>query len=154
MIRTGDDEGNSRRRREIGTMVSGNSTNIGYVEEVVFPDSAKLTPPVVQNDVKESKKAGDYYEYIYEELSVNKTVFVLKELKHFSSYSISVRACREGKNDNCSNDIIIQQRTARIGKRSDENKQFRMFYIKQILFIKNRERWQHPAVHSDENFVS
>lgn len=116
MPKTPSEQLNSRRRRETGIMVSGNNT-IPYADQDVFPDSGKLTPPVVQTDIKESKKVGDYYEYYYEEVDVNTTVFLLKDLKHYSSYSIYVRACREGKDDNCSNESIIQQRTARIGKR-------------------------------------
>lgn len=108
---------NSRRRRETGIMVSGNTTTPYPEEPHVFPNGNTLTSPAIQKDDKESKKVGDYYEYYYDEIDVNTTVFLLKDLKHYSSYSIYVRACREGKNDNCSNESIIQQKTARIGKR-------------------------------------
>lgn len=122
MSKTASEQLNSRRRRETGIMVSGNNT-IPYIDEQdEFPDSSKLTPPVVQKDIKESKKVGDYYEYYYAEIDVNTTVFLLKDLKHYSSYSISVRACREGSRDNCSNESNIQQRTSRIGKQHSSHK--------------------------------
>lgn len=65
---------------------------------------------------KKSRKINDYYEYIYHTVNASITTYVVRELKHYSSYTISLKACREGKGDNCSNEVIVYQRTAKIGK--------------------------------------
>lgn len=79
---------------------------------------------------KKSRKINDYYEYIYHTVNASVTTYVVRELKHYSSYTISLKACREGNGDNCSNEVIVYQRTAKIGKI-----QFSLLFVYQILIF-------------------
>lgn len=95
-----------------------NNNNNNKVE--VFP-MRPLIPDLQKAEIedKTSKKIGDYYITIYKEVNSTITTFSLKELKHFSLYTISVKACRDGKGDNCSNEVITHQRTAKIETADD-----------------------------------
>lgn len=67
-------------------------------------------------------KNGSYYVRVYREVNISTQSFVLQELRHYSSYKITVQACRESvpaditeKIENCSHVVISQQRTKMIG---------------------------------------
>lgn len=86
---------------------------------------------VIEKNEKQSIKNGTFYQRIYQEVNVSTLSFVIKELRHYSMYSISVRACRESfpadslgnaRIENCSTEAIVHQRTKKIGKsdKSDE----------------------------------
>lgn len=82
----------------------------------VFP---KNEPPKDQKthvEERQSRMKDDYYEYIFKEVNASVLSVVMKQLRHFSSYTISVKACREGTGRNCSNEVIAHQRTGKIGK--------------------------------------
>lgn len=105
----------NRRRREI--MIS-NSTSDKQVEGdfLEFPQIGNVSAPQPVPDIIESSKEGDYYIYFYKEVPINQTKYVLNELKHYSQYTITVKACRSGQQGtNCSNESIIGHRTAKIG---------------------------------------
>lgn len=80
---------------------------------------------VIEKNEKQSIKNGTFYQRIYQEVNVSTLSFVIKELRHYSMYSISVRACRETfpadslsivRIENCSTEAIVHQRTKKIGK--------------------------------------
>lgn len=124
----------SRRRRQLTQLNAGGNTSaihndistvgggIGGLLIPIKPEEQEEFPtqgdPELEpaKDDTESKKNGDYFEYVYTAVNVSITKLVLRELKHYSSYTISVKACREGPKENCSNEVMVQQRTARIGK--------------------------------------
>lgn len=74
----------------------------------IFPTDAKTSDPKASTDDKTSRKdpTGSYYIYIYKEVNASVTTLTLTELKHFTYYSISVKACREGPGDNCGMNIV------------------------------------------------
>lgn len=85
-----------------------------------FPESTVNKSNVEHIDT-ESKKIGNYYEYVYKVINAtgkNDSV-LLTGLKHYSLYWITVKACREGINDverpNCSDVQQLEQRTSRSG---------------------------------------
>lgn len=53
---------------------------------------------------------------IYEIYNASVTKVTLGGLKYYSSYTLTVKACREGHGDNCSTEVMVHQRTAPIGK--------------------------------------
>lgn len=61
-----------------------------------------------------------YYKIFVTEVDANTTEFLFGKLRHFSLYSLSVRACRykEGENDNaelCSDSEPLEKRTQKLG---------------------------------------
>lgn len=65
---------------------------------------------------------GRFYRRFYKEVNVSTLSYVIRDLRHFSLYQISVLACRESaptdfteKIDNCSTEVIVHQRTRKIG---------------------------------------
>lgn len=108
----------SRRKREI----SDNTTipNVGIVDSPnggtaggeEFPeqtDNVKIivddVTPIIENGV---------YTYFFKNLSASTTSFLLKGLKHYTTYSVSVKACRnqsEGEGEFCSNEVKVYQST-------------------------------------------
>lgn len=72
---------------------------------------------------KVSIKNNTYFIRVYKEVNVSTLSYVIKELRHFSTYKITVQACRESvpadfqeKIENCSTAVIVNQRTKKIGK--------------------------------------
>lgn len=108
---------NAMKRSENTSLLQLPGSN-GPVE--VFPKNEK---PVVDSkalqEEKQSRKKNHYYEYIYKEVNASVLSVVINELRHYSSYTVSVRACREGEGDNCSNEVIAHQRTAKISMHSN-----------------------------------
>lgn len=91
-------------------------TNNGVNDEI-FPTSQKSVEDAKSvNEEKQSRLITDFYEYVYQEVNASTLSFALKELRHYSAYTISVKACRAGDGDNCSNEVIVHQRTQKIGK--------------------------------------
>lgn len=88
--------------------------------QIEFPNLTGNVPNEKIN-VEETKsiKEKDYYKYIYKQVNASVRSITLKDLRHFSSYTISIRACRaaevENPEPNCSNEVISYQRTGKIG---------------------------------------
>lgn len=82
----------------------------------VFPKNERPKDQKTHVEERQSRKKLDYYEYIFQEVNASVLSVVMKELHHFSSYTISVKACREGPGKNCSNEVIAHQRTGKIGE--------------------------------------
>ncbi|XP_059487087.1 insulin-like receptor [Neocloeon triangulifer] len=92
---------NRRRRREISSYLSQGQSTFELSKdatrggEYLFPESsdkganATPQPPVQPQNVMENDR------YIYYRTEVKDTMIVLKQLKHFGAYTISVSACRE-----------------------------------------------------------
>lgn len=66
---------------------------------------------------------GSYHIRVYKEVNVSTLSYVIEKLRHFSSYKITVQACRESvpadiqeKIENCSTAVIVNQRTKKIGR--------------------------------------
>lgn len=114
---------NRRRRRSTGELFAdGNRTkttndSFGQYEDSTDPFVDDFNQSTVRpnQDEQKSRKVNNYYEYIYQIVNASTTTYVLNDLKHYSSYTISLKACREGSGDNCSNEVIVYQRTAKIG---------------------------------------
>lgn len=88
----------------------------------VFPDNTE--DPTKQKSTNEDKKSrmdptNKYYEYVYKEVNSSVFTFTLSKLKHYTYYSISVKACREGDGDSCGTDKIAYQRTGKIEENDD-----------------------------------
>lgn len=81
-------------------------------EDVLFPNLDKDKLPT---DDMESKRIGDRYRYVYKRVGPNDTKLTLHELKHYSAYTIHVKACREGIEDNCSVETSMPARTKKMG---------------------------------------
>lgn len=80
----------------------------------VFPENRNNTdvPPKVPDNKNSSRDLDHgFFEYIYAEINSTTTSFVMKDLKHFSSYVISVKACRDGGGDSCGSEAQITERT-------------------------------------------
>lgn len=104
---------------------SANSTISSSIAEIngqVFPGEKTEKFEKVNLEEKTSRRdpGSGYFNYIYQEVNASTLAVDLKELKHFSSYTISVRACREPEPHddklNCSTEVIAYQRTGKIGK--------------------------------------
>lgn len=93
---------------------------IGEVQGQVFPNEKTEKIEKANLEEKKSRKVDGYFVYIYEEINATTQSVTLRELRHFSSYTISVRACRESEpNDessNCSTEVIAYQRTGKMSK--------------------------------------
>lgn len=137
---------NRRRRRSTGEFVADGNRTLAAIDPILLYDesidddlanqSASLRPT---QDEQKSRKVNNYYEYIYQIVNASTTTYVLNDLKHYSSYTLSLKACREGEGENCSNEVIVYQRTAKIGTRNNPqtnstlNQQIQLFFF--CLFV-------------------
>lgn len=88
----------------------------------VFPKNDRPKDQKTHVEERESRmKDKKYYEYIFKEVNASVLSVVMKQLRHFSLYTVSVKACREGTGKNCSNEVIAHQRTGKIGKIKEMN---------------------------------
>lgn len=91
-------------------------------EELEFPLNTNLNQSSGDTDEKKNiKNKSGAYMYFYRKVYANTTTFLIPELKHFTSYQISVRACREKVDEDetdkvpyCSKEVIIHQMTKKI----------------------------------------
>lgn len=68
----------------------------------VFPSSAKPDSKAAADDkVDKMDPTNTYYTYLYREVNASVFTLTLNQLKHYSYYSITVKACRDGEGDNC-----------------------------------------------------
>lgn len=134
-----DDEKNQRKRRDLTPKLFPKTSTIfrmlqhhslqkrsinttQFQPTDVFPDNAEdPTKPKSTNEDTTSRMdpTDKYYEYFYKEVNASVFTFTLTKLKHYTYYSISVKACREGEGDNCGNDKIAYQRTGKIEENDD-----------------------------------
>lgn len=59
-------------------------------------------------------KSDNTFMYYYQQINVRSTKVLLHDLRHYGTYRIEVKACREGVGLNCSQEHQITLRTARI----------------------------------------
>lgn len=133
-----EDEENQRKRRDLSEQLfpktpaifrmlrhhslQKRSNNLTQFQPDVFPDNTEdPTKPKSTNEDTTSRMdpTNKYYEYIYKEVNASVFSFTLSKLKHYTYYSISVKACREGEGDSCGNDKIAYQRTGKIEENDD-----------------------------------
>lgn len=134
-----DEDDNHRRRRDLTPnlfpktsaiirmlrhhSVQKRSTNTTQIQPTdVFPDNAEdpSRPKSTNEDItSRMDPRNKYYEYFYKEVNASVFAFTLTKLKHYTYYSISVKACREGEGDSCGNDKIAYQRTGKIEENDD-----------------------------------
>lgn len=67
-------------------------------------------------EVLRKVKTHGSYEIYGESVNASTKSFIFTDLKHYSTYKIYVRACREGEGKNCSMETRIYPRTAKKGK--------------------------------------
>lgn len=69
----------------------------------IFPMNPGSTDPKASIDDKIPKMdpTNTYYTYLYKEVNASVFTLTLNRLKHYSYYSITVKACREGDGDRC-----------------------------------------------------
>lgn len=83
-----------------------------------FPSSTSHIPEQRKHIPKESRRKNGYYEYVYKEVNASVLITVIKELRHYSVYSVSVMACRESiineTEANCSNVMMSHHRTSKL----------------------------------------
>ncbi|KAK3923159.1 Insulin-like receptor [Frankliniella fusca] len=114
---------NEKRKKRTLTKQISDEAYLRYkrsIEDSVpekFPEDAGSQVSANNQNIKENCTAGVCYS-LNREVYGSKTSFVLKNLRHYSRYSIKVTACREldpseepGKTQNCSPAAIIQIRT-------------------------------------------
>lgn len=135
-------EGQDRRRREIrysrevneavsAALDRRNASNIeaakGSFSILKLNDTtnSEMSSMGPEKNERVSIKNGTFYQRFYQEVNVSTLSFVIKDLRHYSMYTISVQACRESvpddltyseKIENCSTEVIVHQRTKKIGK--------------------------------------
>uniref|UniRef100_A0A1L8DJW7 Tyrosine-protein kinase receptor n=1 Tax=Nyssomyia neivai TaxID=330878 RepID=A0A1L8DJW7_9DIPT len=127
----------SRTRRSISPLNGNNSilTDVSSYfpndNNIIFPDNPMIEDSVISEHQKKDimDETNNYYVQVYRELNVSETKYVIKQLKHYTQYRISVVACREveenvySKNEkeipNCSTKAFDSQRTGKIGGADD-----------------------------------
>lgn len=134
-----EDDENQRKRRDLSEQIfpktsaifrilrhhslQKRSTNKTQFQPTdVFPDNTEdPTKPKSTNEDTASRMdpTNKYYEYVYKEVNSSVFTFTLSKLKHYTYYSISVKACREGVGDSCGNEKIAYQRTGKIEENDD-----------------------------------
>lgn len=94
---------------------SKSADNVEFFPTAEFPRKEDVV------DDKESKMdaLNRYYTYIYKEVNASVLSFTLKQLRHFTYYTVSVKACREGDGDRCGTEIIAYYRTEKIDAADD-----------------------------------
>lgn len=72
---------------------SGNSD----IFPLVIPDKTDQTAKMPTEDkISKMDPTNTYYTYVYKEVNASVFSLTLDKLKHYSYYSITVKACREG----------------------------------------------------------
>lgn len=121
----------NRQRREIPIFIKNNDTTTTdqlYASQNSSDNSTMLAKKI-------SEKVGDSYISIYKTVNASTNMLVLKELKHYSVYTITIKACREKvlrriEDDYCSYEMLALQRTREIRKFCD------VYLIRyQLLFL-------------------
>ena len=123
-------ENSEPRRRKRNTIVQSNETYALKNDDdtpQIFPTNSKnpdSMATVNSEDILSRKDKDGYFEYIYQVVNATTTMFVLRNVKHYSSYSISVKACRDRistkkDDDPCGNEAIIHQRTSKMDNADD-----------------------------------
>lgn len=108
---------NLRRRRDLSSQIYVNdsttftliktrhrrSSNSSVFQQDIFPTNTVTADPKAPIDDKIPKMdpTNSYYTYLYREVNASVFTLTLNRLKHYSYYSITVKACREGTGDNC-----------------------------------------------------
>lgn len=107
-----------RRRRDTSTLMqlmntpnlniiktrSRRSGNISLSSPDVFPNTAPVDSKVTIDDEisRKDNETNTYYKYFYAKVNASVHTFTLKQLKHYTYYSVSVKAVRAGSGDNSS----------------------------------------------------
>lgn len=115
----------ARRRRRQSPLVGvlGNETSTILItndgHEFLRPEGTDDSP---KDDMEnEIDPLDNTYIYFYQQISVRSNKILLHDLRHFGNYKIEVKACREGVGANCSQEIVVSLRTARIEKNDNIN---------------------------------
>ncbi|XP_055327050.1 insulin-like receptor [Sitodiplosis mosellana] len=77
------------------------------------------TKPTTDDKVDKMDPTQVYYTYMYRIMNASFSTLYLSELKHYSYYSIAVKACREGTGENCGDEVIVYQRTGKMDAADD-----------------------------------
>lgn len=110
-----------RRRRDLSSQMYLMSTpNLNFIktrsrrsanmstitQPEIFPTNIAQVDGASKSQVDDDKSKMDptesYYVYIYESVNASIHMLTLNKLKHYTYYSISVKACRDGDGDRCS----------------------------------------------------
>lgn len=107
------------KRHSIQKRSDNSSVSSSTIE--IFPPKTDFPSKgiVVDDKVSKMDSGNRYYTYIYEEVNATVLSFTLKNLRHFTYYTVSVKACREGKGDRCGTEIIAYHRTEKIDSADD-----------------------------------
>lgn len=121
-----------RRRRSNDNMGATLQGTDNTTDVQIFPADPESHPMAFapRNNVRN----GSYYTYFYQEVDVPTTTLRIPDLKHFSIYTISIIACREGKGANCSTEVIMTHRTEPKPKAD---------YISQVTILANPKNNSH-----------
>lgn len=80
---------------------TGNTSLISSPD--VFPNTAPVDSKVpIDDEVPKMDVTNTYYTYFYQKVNASVHTFTLNNLKHYTQYSVSVKALREGAGDNTS----------------------------------------------------
>lgn len=88
----------------------------GNANTILFPTLPDKNQFPLADDTVSRMDADGRFVYKYIEVGPNTTTVTLKNLKHFSAYTIHVKACRYGIEDNCSVETSTPARTKKLGE--------------------------------------
>lgn len=100
--------------------IGGTTNSTDEKDYQIFPDLSNKNMKLNDNTIPR-RNADGRFTYFFKAVSSNVTTITLKELKHFSAYTIHVKACREGEGENCSIETSTPVRTKKLGECSGEH---------------------------------
>lgn len=107
---------NKRQRRDLSSQTislakthwlhkRSSNTSSAFPKPELFPQNtivpADSPKPPVDDKISKMDPTNTYYTYVYSEVNASVFTLTLNNLKHYSYYSITVKACREGTGDIC-----------------------------------------------------
>lgn len=110
----------NRRKRDIRNLSALTENLQGPDNKIEFPPNEKDGPATPKPPYHPVNEQDDNKKFIYYRTEVTDTIAVIRQLKHFGGYSISVSACREivpyEMNANaCSTVSMVTARTMKLG---------------------------------------
>lgn len=127
-----------RRRRRETLVVSGNnsasasstttkpaggetaepdlSLGLAPAATILFPELLNKNHNTPPDDTISRMDENGRLLYFYQSIDTNVTTLTIRKLRHFSAYTIHVKACREGPDDNCSVETSTPARTKKLCK--------------------------------------
>lgn len=107
-------EESAAERHSVQKRSDNSSASPESVEVLPTKSDSAAKMEIVDDKVSKMDKANRSYTYIYEEVNATVTSFTLSKLRHFTYYTVSVKACREGSGERCGTEMMDYHRTEKI----------------------------------------